>query len=248
MSGEAAIVGNGANRSSAGVLRAGPTLLVLMSVVVALNAWTWLSGMKGYALAVAVEEGTARAETAGIGELGDDVVRKAIRTQEKTTLFWGVLSALGDFLGEPAALALRALAVAVVFSSLAALTGRPVGFHEAFAECAAAQSFWVLDLALRSALMVALRRPDVETSATLLLPTGAYGAPLWAALSQISPFAAIGWLVMALGGRRRGQVNLATAFLVCGALWFGEAAVRIAFTLTLGAGMRLSLMPDRPMS
>jgi hypothetical protein len=221
--------------------RAGPILAAWMALFVLLNALLWLSGLKGYVLAEAIERGAARAETAGIGETTDDAIRKAVRIQQDTLPFWRAVTGLGDFLFGPAALAVRALVVATLFSGLAALVGRPVRFPEGLVSCASAQGWWVLGLAFQAALMVALRRPEVETSATLLLPAGTHSAVLWIALSQLDLFAALGWGSMALGGWRRGQVNLLTAAVVCGVLWACESAVRIGAALVVGAGMRLAL-------
>jgi hypothetical protein len=154
------------------------------------------------------------------------------------------LALLDDFAAEPLALAVRATLAATLFSSLAALTGRPAGFDRALAACAAAQGFWVLGLAVRVVLMLALRRGDVETSLALLLPPGSYPAPAWVALRQADAFALLGWAVLARGGWRRGQVNLATAVLVCALLALGEAALRTGATLVIEAGMRLTLLPE----
>ncbi len=215
-----------------------------MALIVLLNGLLWLSGARGGALAEAVERGTAHAETARIGEVGDEVIRKAIRTQQSTLPFWTTLAALGDFLAEPLILVLRAVLVATLFAGLAALVGRPTRFAEGLAACAAAQGLWVLGLAVRGGLMLALHRDQIETSATLLLPPAACSAALWVALRQLDVFAVLGWMALALGGWRRGQANLLTAFLICGSLWMIEAAVRISYALVIGAGMRLTLIPS----
>jgi hypothetical protein len=224
--------------------RFGLTLPRWMMLVVALQGLVWAFGIRATALAVAVEQGAARIETRGIGEVGDDVIRKAIRLQRASLAFWTTLAVLGDFVVEPLALAVRAVVVAVVLSGLAALVGRPSRFGPALAECSAAQGFWVLGLAVRVALMLALRRTDVETSLALILPPGSYPAPMWVALRQVDAFALLGWIALARGGRRRGQVNLATAVLVCTLLALGEAVVRIGATLVIEAGMRLMLLPE----
>lgn len=224
--------------------RFGPNLRLWMASIVALQGVLWASGLRPTALAVAVEQGAARIETRGIGEVGDDVIRQAIRQQRDTRPFWTTLALLGDFGAETLAPALRAIGAAVVFSSLAALLGRPVRFGHALAECSAAQGFWVLGLAVRVVLMVALRRADVETSLVLALPPGAYPASAWVALRQADAFALLGWAALARGGWRRGQVNLATALVVCALLALGEAAMRIAWTLVVEAGMRLTLLPE----
>ena len=57
-------------------------------------------------------------------------------------------------------------------------------------------------------------------------------------------FALLGWTTLTIGGWRRGQVNLATAILVCGTLWTGESLIRVGFVLLAGAGMRLTLIPS----
>jgi hypothetical protein len=224
--------------------RVGPTLAAWMALAVALQGVVWAAGFRPVALGVAVETGAARAESRGIGEQGDDVIRKAIRLQRDSLTFWTTLALLGDFVVEPLSLALRAVVVAVLLSGLAALAGRPVGFGPALAECAAAQGFWVLGLAVRVGLMVALRRGEVETSMALALPPGTHPAALWVASRQVDAFALLGWLALARGGWRRGQVNLATALLLCGMLWLGESAARIAGTLVAEAGMRLTLIPE----
>jgi hypothetical protein len=224
--------------------RFGPMLLLWMTLTIALQGVLWACGVRTTALAVAVERGAARIETRGIGEVGDDVIRKAIRLQRASLAFWTTLALLGDFVVEPLSLAVRAIVVAVVLSSLAALVGRPSRFGAALAACAAAQGFWVLGLAVRVVLMLALRRGDVETSLALLLPPGSYPAATWVALRQADAFALLGWMALARGGWRRGQVHLATAVLVCAVLALGEAAVRISATLMIEAGMRLTLLPE----
>jgi hypothetical protein len=229
--------------SAAEASRPGQTLALWMALVVLLNAVLWVSGLRGYVLSRAIERGAARAEKAGIGEMADEVVRKAIRTQQDTQTFWEALTMLGDFGLQPIGLAVRALLVATLFSGVAALVGRPVRFREGLASCATAQGWWVLGLTLQTALMIALRRPDVETSATLVLPPGSHPAALWIALRQLDIFAALGWMAMARGGWRRGQVNLFTAVLVCGLLWACEAAVSTGGALIVGAGIRLTLIP-----
>jgi hypothetical protein len=224
--------------------RFGPILLLWMAATVALQGGLWASGARTTAQAVAVEQGAARIETRGIGEVGEDVIRKAIRLQRDTLPFWTTLALLGDFAGEPLSLAVRAVAVAVVLSSLAALMGRPARFGLALAECSAAQGFWVLGLAVRVVLMIALRRTDVETSLVLALPPGEYPASAWIALGQVDAFALLGWAALARGGWRRGQVNPATALLVCALLALGEATLRVGSALVIGAGMRLTLLPE----
>lgn len=224
--------------------RPGTILAVWMLATLSLQAGLWLSGGKTTALAEAVDRGAALAESRGVGEVGDDTVRKAIALQHDTLPFWTTVAALEDFAAEPLALALRAGLVATLFAGLALLKGRPVEFARGFDACARAQGFWVLGLGVLLALTVVLRRAEVETSAALLLPPGAYAGLTWAALRQLDAFALMGWSAMALGGWRRGQVGALGAFGICLALFLVEAAVRLQGSLVIEAGMRLSLLPD----
>lgn len=220
----------------------GLTLALWGLSIAALHLVLWIGGFRAYALNAAVERGAARAERAGVGEMGDEVLRKAVQIQQDTSAFWGALVALDDFALEPLMPALRAVSVATLLAGLAALVGRPTRFPEALSAAAWSQGWWVLGLGLRVVLIIALRRTEVETSAVLLLPAGPYSAILWVALRQLDIFPLIGWTSLALGGWRRGQVNLAAALGVCGVLASGEALLRIALTLVTGAGMRLSLL------
>jgi hypothetical protein len=206
----------------------------------------WTAGVPKTTIETAVEAGAAKAESWGVGETSDDVVRKAIRLQSDTLPFWTTIAVLRDFLVDPLALVLRALTVTVLFSSVAALTGRPIGFGAALWANGVTQGLWVLSAAVSTALMIALRRPEVETGLTLFLPAGHYDAATWTALTRIDLFALIGWAVMAWGGWSRGQVNLFTACLLCGMLALLEFGARIAAALIVGASMRLTLIPDFP--
>lgn len=212
-------------------------------LVVALQAVAWGSGLRGAALAEAVETGSARVESKTLGEVGDDLIRKAIQTQRDTLPFWAILVALGDFVAEPLVLASRALGFATLCAGLAALLGRAPRIGETLTECARDQWPWVLGLAVQVGLMLALNRPEVETSATLLLPAGTHPAWLWVALKQLDVFALIGWTGLALGARRRAQLPLAGAMLLGLWLWAFEAAVRVGLALAFGASMRLTIMP-----
>lgn len=220
-------------------VRFAPILTLWVALTLALHGFLWLAGFPTGALAEAVERGAAHVESRGVGEVGDDLIRRAIRTQRDTLPFWTTLALIGDFLAEPLALIVRALAAATVFCALAALVGRPVGHERALAECALAQGFWVFGLAVRIALMVVLGRVDVETSPTLFLPAGAYPAWAWLALGQLDVFAILGWSVLARGAWRRGQVNVGTAIASCVFLALVEASLRIAVAVAIGAGVRL---------
>ncbi len=224
--------------------RSGPVLALWIALTVALHGVLWLSGARPSALAEAVERGAGRAESRTIGEVGDDLIRKAIRTQQETLPFWTTLTLLGDFVAEPLALALRALVAATCLSALAALLGRPVRYNLALAECSTVQGFWVLGLAVRVGLAVALRRPEAETSATLFLAAGAYPAGLWLILRQADAFALIGWCALARGAWRRGQARPLVALAVCTMLALGEAVLRASLELTAGSAMRLDVMPE----
>jgi len=219
-------------------------LVLWVALTVIVQGGLWLAGFRTSALSGAVDQGAARVEAMGLGVMGDDLIRKAIRTQHDTLPFWTVLAFLGDFLAEPLALTARALTAATAYSALAALRGRTVGFDRALAGCAAAQGFWVLGLAVRAGLMVALRRGGVETSAALLLPAGVHPAWVYLGLRQLDAFTLAGWGAVAAGARRRGQVNWPGAVAVAAALGAFEAAVRVAAGLGMGAAMRLSVMPS----
>lgn len=219
----------------------GPTLLAWMALVLLIQAAVWFAGPRTTALAVAVEEGAARAESLFIGEVADDVIRKAVRAQRDTLPFWTVMSFLGDFLGEPFLVGARALGAATAFAAFAALMGRPIGYDRALADCARAQGIWVLGMATQAALMIAMRTTEVETSAALFVPPGECPAWLWLSARQVDFFALVGWAVIGAGGVRRGQVGPIGAFLVCGGFWLAEGTVRVGLGLLLGAGARLSV-------
>ncbi len=222
----------------------GSWLILWVLLVLILQAVLWVTGLRPFELDLAVDQGAARVELRSLGEVGDDLIREGIANQRDTIRFWTVLALLGDFVLEPLLLALRALAVAVVFSALAALTGRPIEFGRALAASVVLQGIWVFGLATRTALMIVLQRPEVETSIVLALSPGPYPAVLWEALRQLDAFALIGWSTLALTGWRRGQVSLLTAIVVCLLLWAIEAGLRISGALLLGAGMRLTLVPS----
>ena len=209
----------------------------------ALQGVVWLSGFRPVSLGIAVERGAAEVERKSIGEVPEEVIRKAIRIQRQTKPFWTTLALLGDFGVEPLSLVLRALTAATLFAGLAALTGRPIGFQAGLDSCAASQGYWVFGLAVRVGLMIALKKADVETSLALVLRPGPTRAYLWLAARQVDVFALIGWMSMALGARRRGQTNLFAAISVCLALWLLESVCRVAFDLIIGAGMRLTVLP-----
>ena len=224
--------------------RAGAILALWMILTVLLQAALWVSGARATVLTGAVERGVERAESRVIGEVGDEVVRKAIALQRDTYPFWATIAALGDFAVGPLALAFRAAVAATLFAGLAMLRGRPVEFSRGLASCAWCQGYWVLGLAVRATLAIGLRRPEVETSAVLLLPPGVYPATVWAVLRELDAFALLGWWAIGRGAVRRGQVGWLGAAGICVSLFLIEATTRASFALLVGAGMRLSLLPE----
>lgn len=220
----------------------GTVLVVWMTLTLVLNLVRWGGGFASGNLAGAIEEGVARVESGSKGEVGDELIRKAIRTQRKTFSFWSTIHAIDDFLIEPAALAARAVVVATVFSAVAAVSGRPVQFDQALVECAQAQGFWVVGLAVRLAILIILRRgePDVETSLAILLAPGTHGAAIWLLLRQLDPFTLMGWFAMARLGWKRGDAGLAGSAALCTALGLFELLVRVAAGLVVGGAIRLS--------
>lgn len=224
--------------------RFGRVLLVWVVLVFSLNGVRWIVGFPWGMIAAAVEKGVERAEFQAKGETSDELVRKAIRSQRETFGFWSALAALEDLVIEPLVLAVRGLVVATLFTGVAALTGRVVQYDRALAECVWAQGFWVLGLAVRVVLLIALRRgeADVETSLAIFLPPGIYPAWAWLALRQLDVFALLGWLALARAGWRRGDANLIAAVLLCGFVGGLELGIRTGIGLLLGAAVRLSLV------
>lgn len=223
--------------------RFGAVLCVWMVLIVALNGARWIAGSRPVMLAAAVERGVQKIEAAGQGEMSDDLVRKAIRTQRDARPFWSVLHAFGDFVIDPCALALRAVGVAIGFTAIAAMTGRRLQFERALSDSAWIQGCWVLGLAVRVGLLVWLRRgeDELDTSLGLFLPPGTYPAATWLLLRECDVFALLGWASLALAGWRRGDANPAAAMLLCSTLGMIEIGLRTAVGLVLGSAMRLSL-------
>ncbi len=215
-----------------------------IALVVVLNGVIWSTGVPDYSLAKAVETGAAVVEKQQLGEESEDVVRKAIQMQRDTLPFWTVIAALGDFLVVPLTLGLRAFAVAVAMSAVAATTGRQVRFPMAMYECIAWQGVWVLAIAVRVVLMLVLQRSTVSTSVLMFLPQDFFTASQWTLLEQIDCFALLGWLGMAWSTWRRGQANLLVAVLVCVALALTEFSVTFGLSLAVNLSMRMALMPQ----
>jgi hypothetical protein len=221
----------------------GPSLAAIMGAIVLIQAVAWGSGVRGGGLAEAVERGAARVEVRSAGEVAEADIRRVIDDQRDTLRFWATLAAVGDFVFEPLAPALRAILAASSFSAVAALRGRPIRFDPALRGAVTAQWFWVLGMAVHVALMVAVGLPGAETSATLLLPPGSYPAGAWIALRQVDLFVILGWMAVARSGWRLGLVGLGSASLTCGVLWALESMLRLGAALTCGAAMRAVLMP-----
>lgn len=222
----------------------GRWLVLWMGLIVLIHGATWLTGHRGHALAGAIEQGAARVESRTLGEVPDAAIRNSIDLQQDSLSFWLAMTALGDFVFDPLALAARAVLVAVLLASAAALSGRTVGFEAGMTACAKGQWPWVLGLAVQVALMLAIGRDQIETSATLLLPPGEHPAVTWVLLKQLDVFVLLGWALLALAGWRRGQTNLLASSLICVILAICEMATRASWILLLGAGMRLTLLPE----
>jgi hypothetical protein len=222
----------------------GRILLTWIVLVVLLNAVRWAGGFPSGMLARGIEQGVAQVETTSRGEVDHEAVRKAIRLHRESHRFWSALVALGDFLVEPLWLAARAIGVATLLTGVAALTGRTPQFDRALRECSAAQVFWVVGLAVRVLLMVALRRgeDDVDVSLALLLPAGVHPAPLWLVYRQIDPFSILGWLAMAVGGWKRGDAPLWWTLAICGGLAVVEILLRVSTAAVIGGAIRMSLI------
>jgi len=226
--------------------RHGQILLIWIALLMGLSGIRWLGGFPTGRVAEGVEEGVARAEVQARGESTEEQIRKLIRSQRETISFWTALSAIDDFLIEPAVLAGRAIAVAMLFAGFAAVTGRPVQYERALCESARIQGLWVLGLGIRVAMMVSMRRGEegVDTSLGLLLEPGTHSAVVWMALRQLEVFALLGWAMLAVAGWKRGDAPLAAAIGICGGLGLAEVSLRTAFGLLMGGSMRLSLMAD----
>lgn len=224
--------------------RAGPILVLWMILTFGLQASLWITGAKTTSLSDAIEAGAAKTESRAVGEVGDEVVRKAIALQHDTKTFWTVLALFGDFVVEPISLPLRAGVVSVLFAGVALLRGRKFEFASGFAACAWAQGFWVLGLAVRAALAIGLKRAEIETSPVLLFSSGTIHGALLVGLRQLDVFALLGWIVMIRAGVVNIRAGLGWAILITLVLFLIEAVFRVQFSLLVEAGMRLTLMPE----
>ncbi len=215
-------------------------LALWLALEVVLHGVIWTTGVVDHDLTQAVEAGAGQVERRKLHEESDDVVRKSIQTQRDTLPFWTVIMALRDFLVAPLLLVWRVFAVAVTFSALAALSGRPVRFPATVAECVAWQGVWVLGLAVEVVLMLVWQRPHVETSVLMFFPQHTFTARQWVAWQQVDCFAIVGWLGMAWGARRRGQANWLVALIVCLVLAATEAYICYGTSLIVNLGMRMT--------
>jgi len=222
----------------------GGLLISWMALAVVFNGLLWITGVRDFELAEAVEQGAARVEERSRGQDSEDVIRKEIQLQRDTLPFWTTLRLLADFLIAPLALALRPLFVSISFSGVAALTGRPVRYAHMMADGVRWQGVWVLRLAVHVVLMLVFWRSSVESSVLMLFPQGVLSAPRWAVLRQLDLFALMGWLGMAWSGCRQRQANLFMALLICAILAVLEAVLWASGSLLLNLGMRLTLMPQ----
>ncbi|RUL88983.1 hypothetical protein [Tautonia sociabilis] len=221
----------------------GPRLVGIMAAIVLIQAIGWASGLRGGALARAIESGAARVERRAVGEVSESDVREAIAAHRDSLLFWAALAAVGDFAVEPVAPVARVVLAASGFAAIAALRGRPIRFNELLAGAASAQWLWVIGMATRVGLASATGRSDIDTSAALLMPPGSYPAASWVALRQVDPFAILGWMAVGRSGWRLGLVGPISASGICLLLWAAEASLRIGAELLCGAAMRASLVP-----
>ncbi len=219
-------------------------LSLWMALVVMLHGVIWTTGVTDFGLAQAVENGVAEVEKQQLGEESEDVVRKAIQMQRDTLPFWTVIAALGDYIVAPLTLGLRAFAVAVVMSAVAATSGRQVRFPLAMYESVVWQGVWVLGIAVRVVLMLVLQRSIVNTSIIMFLPQESFTATQWTLLGQVDCFALIGWFGMAWSARCRGQANLLVAVIVCVFLALVEFSVSTGASLVINLSMRMALMPQ----
>ena len=182
-----------------------------------------------------------RAEIEGQADDNEETIRERVRTQQDTVPFWTALTMVGDFVLDPAMLALRAAVVATIFSALAAMFGRTIRFDLAMAESVSCQWLWVLQAAITVTLTLALPNKSIETSLVLLLPSGTHGVVSWVVLRQLGFLIVLGWFALAWCGWRRGETGLPSALVWCISLAATEAAVRTALVLLVGAQMRLAL-------
>ncbi|MDX2038901.1 MAG: hypothetical protein SFX72_19805 [Isosphaeraceae bacterium] len=219
-------------------------ILVWACLLLSTTALPWLSGVTELGLNTAVEAGQARIETKTRGEVGDDAIRKAIHLQRSTLPFWRTLSALGDFVVDPAMIAIRALVTATLFSAFAAVSARPIEFAAAFRDCARLQYYWVLGPLLRILLIGLLHREQVGLSPSIFLSPGRHPAGLVVFLDCFDFFVIAGWIHLAFAGWSRRQANLVVSSSICVTLAIVEASVRSGWVLMIGAGMRLCLMPE----
>ncbi len=225
--------------------RVGPILTVWVACLVAIHAADWLVGTRSATLVRAVEQGEAKVEAQTVGaDLSSDAARKLIQLQRDTRPFWTTLALLGDFGVDPLALLVRPLLVATLFAAWAALAGRGNGFAPALSDSAILQGLWLVGPALALALTLSGSSGEADTSLGLFLPSGPRSAWVYTTLHQADIFALWGWLAMARAGYSRRQVPWALALATVVPLIITEIALRSVAAAILGAGMRLTIIPE----
>lgn len=215
-----------------------------IAVWLLLQALSWGLGIPQARLSRAVEAGAAEVERRSVGEISDDDVRESIATQRETLGFFEALQFVGDFVLGPLGLIFRSLAAGVLFAGAAAASGRSIGFDRGLEDCARAQGFWVVGLAVQVFLTMMTGRPEVETSATLLLPSEPQQAAVWLTLAQFDLFAIAGWAFMARAAWVRRQTSLTAAIAIVVVLGLFEATLVSSAALTMGGWQRLTLIPE----
>jgi len=216
-----------------------------ITLAIAAAAALWLTGYRDYQIASAIQTGERIIEFQSIGERDDQTIREAIRVQRASIPFWTTLRMLTDFVFLPLGLAARALAAATLAAAWAAIWGRPHRFADGWRESAAVQGFWAVGLALQTGLIIALGQPEATFSAALWLdPTVTQPAWLNLSLRWLDGFALAGWIALAWGIRQRGQAGISGAVLLTLMLMSLEFLLVIPWELVLGAGMRLTVVPQ----
>ena len=225
--------------------RVGPILTAWVACLVAIHAADWLVGTRSTTLVRAVEQGEAKVEAQTLGaDLSSDAARKLIQLQRDTRPFWATLALLGDFVIDPLALLVRPLLVATLFAAWAALAGRDNGFAPALVEGATLQGLWLVGPALALALTLSGFPSEPDTSLGLFLPPGPRSAWVYTTFHQADLFALWGWFALARSGWKRRQVSPILALATVIPLLVIEIALRSVGSAILGAGMRLTIIPE----
>lgn len=217
---------------------AGKLSVVVLAIALA-NLSLWCFGIRQQEIFDAIEEGAAVVEKNTIGEVEEDQVREAIRTQRRSFQFWSTLWMLGDLVLGPLSPVLRTIVVTVAFSAAAALLGRPVGHGVALAENAGLQAFWGAAAVLEATMRLVIS-PDATVSWLALMPPDQYPASAIAQLTVLNPLAVCGWCAMGWFAWKRRQANWFVAGMIILVLALMEASVIGSLQSTMGSLMRLS--------